>query len=164
MTVVRLRPTRAEDVAFVLTCENDPGARAFVGQWTADQHRAALGDHDCHHVIVELEDRAEPVGYAMLWGLASPHGSIELRRLVTLLRDRGIGRRVLWELQHHVFTEVGAHRLWLDVRSRNDRARHLYRSEGFTEEGTLRDCLRDPDGYESLVVMSKLDSEYIDNR
>lgn len=52
----------------------------------------------------------------------------------------------------------------LDVKSRNARALGLYRSEGFTEEGRLRECLVEADGFESLVIMSVLESEYATGR
>jgi hypothetical protein len=35
-----------------------------------------------------------------------------------------------------------AHRFWLDVKSLNERALALYRSEGFVEEGRLRESVR----------------------
>ena len=50
------------------------------------------------------------------------------------------------------------------MKSLNGRAVALYASEGFVEEGRLRESVRissDPaDGYDSLVVMSMLDREY----
>ena len=46
----------------------------------------------------------------------------------------------------------------------NTRALALYASEGFVEEGRLRESVRistdTADGYDSLVVMSMLDREY----
>ena len=58
------------------------------------------------------------------------------------------------------FRDLGAHRFWLDVKSLNHRALALYRSEGFVEEGRLRDSVKTSDGYDSLVVMSMLAAEY----
>jgi RimJ/RimL family protein N-acetyltransferase len=46
------------------------------------------------------------------------------------------------------------------VKARNVRAQALYRSEGFVEEGRLRDSVRTDDGYDSLIVMSVLADEY----
>ncbi|MCG8359477.1 MAG: GNAT family N-acetyltransferase, partial [Kiloniellales bacterium] len=63
-------------------------------------------------------------------------------------------------VMERVFEGLGAHRLWLDVFPDNARARHVYRSMGFAEEGTLRDALRFGDGYASLVIMSMLAPEY----
>ena len=62
------------------------------------------------------------------------------------------------------FRDLHAHRFWLDVKSLNTRALALYASEGFVEEGRLRESVRitgdAADGYDSLVVMSMLDREY----
>ena len=44
--------------------------------------------------------------------------------------------------------------------SLNQRALKLYASEGFVEEGRLREAVRVADGYDTLVVMSMLDREY----
>ena len=60
------------------------------------------------------------------------------------------------------FEEFKAHRLWLDVKEHNVRARHLYESEGFVTEGVLRGCIKAEAGFESLVVMSMLRGEYHD--
>ena len=62
------------------------------------------------------------------------------------------------------FRDLRAHRFWLDVKASNARAQGLYASEGFLEEGRLRESVRvrldGADGYDSLVVMSMLDREY----
>jgi RimJ/RimL family protein N-acetyltransferase len=50
--------------------------------------------------------------------------------------------------------------LWLDVFEHNARARHVYRSVGFVEEGVLRECVKQQERYASLVVMSILENEY----
>jgi len=46
------------------------------------------------------------------------------------------------------------------VRSANARALALYRSEGFVEEGCLRESVKSGDGYDSLIVLSMLKDEY----
>lgn len=56
---------------------------------------------------------------------------------------------------------VNANRLWLDVVESNERARSLYASVGFTEEGVLRESLRRDEGFASLVLMSILASEFV---
>lgn len=61
------------------------------------------------------------------------------------------------------FRDLHAHRFWLDVKSLNARALALYGSEGFVEEGRLRESVRlfgQASGYDTLVVMSLLDREY----
>jgi RimJ/RimL family protein N-acetyltransferase len=63
------------------------------------------------------------------------------------------------------FRDLHAHRFWLDVKALNVRAQKLYDSEGFVEEGRLRESVRitidGADGYDSLVVMGLLDREYV---
>jgi RimJ/RimL family protein N-acetyltransferase len=67
-------------------------------------------------------------------------------------------------LKKLAFTQLHAHRFWLDVKALNTRALQLYASEGFVEEGRLRESVRvsieGADGYDSLIVMSMLDREY----
>jgi RimJ/RimL family protein N-acetyltransferase len=62
------------------------------------------------------------------------------------------------------FDDLGAHRLWLDVKKRNERARALYAGEGFVVEGELRESVRVAGGFESMVVMSMLQSEFTQRR
>ena len=62
------------------------------------------------------------------------------------------------------FDDLGAHRLWLDVKTHNTRAKALYDSEGFVVEGLLRESVRTDSGFESLVVMSMLQSEFTARR
>jgi len=59
------------------------------------------------------------------------------------------------------FRDLDAHRFWLDVKSANTRALALYRSEGFVEEGCLRESVRSGAGWDSLIVMSLLEPEYL---
>jgi RimJ/RimL family protein N-acetyltransferase len=147
------------DLEFVLAAEGDPDTAPFILPWTLEQHAAALSDPDlCHRIVV---GPTGPVGFVLLAGLAGRHGSIEFRRLVIVDKGRGYGRSAVRSVQHLAFEELQVHRLWLDVKSHNTRARWLYEAEGFVTEGVLRDCLRRADGgYDSLVVMSRLASEF----
>jgi len=60
-------------------------------------------------------------------------------------------------LKQMAFRDLHAHRFWLEVRSLNTRAQVLYASEGFVEEGRLRESVRAGAGYDTLVVMSMLE-------
>jgi RimJ/RimL family protein N-acetyltransferase len=62
------------------------------------------------------------------------------------------------------FDDLGAHRLWLDVKQRNARAQALYESEGFVLEGVLRESVRVQGGFESMMVLSMLESEFAQRR
>ena len=158
---IRLRRTTEADLDFVLGAEQAAENRQFVGAWTRRQHRATAIDSACAaHFIIETVADGEPVGYAILSGLENTDESIELKRLVITAKNKGYGRAALRAIKKTAFEQINAHRLWLDVKEHNKRARHLYETEGFVREGVLRECLKTENGYESLVVMSMLRGEY----
>ena len=156
---IRLRPTIEADLDFVLGAEQAAENRAFVGAWTREQHRAALESEFLSHLVIENAD-GERVGYVILAGLADSNESIEFRRIVVTEKNRGYGKEALREIKKLAFEGLKAHRLWLDVKKANARARHIYETEGFQTEGVLRECLKTENSYESLVVMSMLRGEY----
>ncbi|MCU1265873.1 MAG: GCN5-related N-acetyltransferase [Acidobacteria bacterium] len=93
-------------------------------------------------------------------GLTDPNQSVELRRIVVTEKNKGYGQEALGLIKRLAFVERGAHRLWLDVKQQNSRARHVYESHGFIVEGVLRECVKAEAGFDSLVVMSMLREEY----
>jgi hypothetical protein len=76
---VHLRPTSPEDLDFVLDAERDPENARFILPWTREQHARALADPDVAHRIIELGSARDRVGFVLLLGLTSPHGSLEFR-------------------------------------------------------------------------------------
>ena len=157
---ILLRRTTELDLDFVLEAEGDPAHAVYVGQWTREQHRQALTEADIRHLIVMERTSRLPVGYLILAGQCSPHNSIEFRRLVIVRKGEGFGKQALRLVIELAFTQLKAHRLWLDVRSGNDRALQLYRSLGFREEGLLRDAFYHQGKYGDLRVMSILEQEF----
>jgi len=158
--MIRLRPTTAADLDFVLACEADPAASPYITRWTRQRHAEALEDPDCVHSILETVADGRAVGFALVFGAISPNQCIELRRLVCSERGRGHGREALRQVQHLAFEHLGAHRLWLDVQIRNTRAHALYRDEGFRDEGVLRESVLVDGEYLSMAVLSVLVTEY----
>ena len=156
---IRLRCTNEFDLDFVLGAEQSAENRAFVGAWTCEQHRAAFNAEDLSHLVIENAD-GKRVGYIILTGLADANQSISLKRIVVTEKGKGYGKQSLRLIKKLAFEELKAHRLWLDVKEHNERARHVYEAEGFITEGILRDCLKTESGYELLVVMSMLRGEY----
>ena len=155
---IALRHTLVSDLDFVIASERADENSPFVVAWTREQHELALANKDMGHWLIERQ--GERIGYIILAGLAQEHQSIELRRIVVTDKDKGYGREALRLIKKRVFGEWGAHRLWLDVKEHNARARHLYESEGFIVEGVLRECVRNGREFESLVVLSILNDEY----
>jgi len=160
MSAVRLRPTMLSDLDFVISVEHDEGNRPFITPWDRTQHEGAIRFPDFRHFIVEAGPDYASIGFVILQGCRNPHRSVELKRIVLQRKGEGLGRACVRLLAQMAFRDLGAHRFWLDVKSLNVRAQALYRSEGFVEEGRLRDSVRTTDGYDSLIVMSMLESEY----
>ena len=156
---IRLRQTTETDLDFVLGAERSAENRLFVSSWTREQHQAAFGNEDLSHLIIETF-RDERVGYIILAGLENANKSVEFRRIVVTEKTCGYGKQALRLVKKIAFEELKSHRLWLDVKEQNERARHIYEAEGFQAEGVLRECLKTENDYESLVVMSMLRGEY----
>jgi diamine N-acetyltransferase len=154
---LRLRPTGEDDLDYVVAAEADPDNSPFLAPSPREEHLGFLRDPRQRHLIAEAGGRR--VGFALL-RLHPEDRAVELRRLAVTEKGRGYGRAALRLAVERAFEEHDAHRLWLDVKPHNERARSLYRSAGFVEEGLLRDALRAGDHFESLIVMSMLRPEW----
>jgi len=161
---VRLRPTMQSDLAFVLSLEQDERNLPYITPWERTQHEAAIRFPDFRHFIIEGGEALEAAGFLILIGCRSRHQSLELKRMVVHTQGAGIGRAALKVAKKVAFDELRAHRLWLDVKMNNTRARALYDSEGFTVEGVLRESVLTDGGFVSLTLMSLLDREFMQRR
>lgn len=155
----RLRPMLS-DLDYVQQLETDSRNLPFITPWERTQHEGAVRFPDFRHFIVEAGGAGERTGFVILQGCRNPHRSVELKRIVLQDQGHGLGRACVRLLKRMAFRDLHAHRFWLDVKTRNTRALALYASEGFVEEGRLRESVRSGDGYDSLIVMSMLDREY----
>ena len=160
----RLRPTMTSDLEFVLSLENAPENLAFITPWERTQHEAAIRFPDFRHFIIEGGDGLDAVGFLILIGCRSQNQSLELKRMVVGSKGAGFGRAALRVAKKVAFDDLRAHRLWLDLKADNGRAQALYDSEGFVVEGRLRDAVKVAGGFESMVVMSMLQSEFTGRR
>ena len=157
---VRLRPTMLSDLDYVITVEQDAQNQPFITPWERTQHEGAVRFPDFRHFIIEAGDGYPSAGFVILQGCRNPHGSVELKRIVLQSKGQGLGRACVRLLKQMAFRDLHAHRFWLDVKTLNTRALALYASEGFVEDGRLRESVRVGAGWDSLVVMSMLDREY----
>jgi diamine N-acetyltransferase len=157
---IELRRTTANDLPYVLSAERDDDNSCFIAVWPEEKHRAVLDDPNIEHLIIASKPNSHPIGFVILAGLQGEHRSIEFMRIVVTDKGKGYGRAAVRAIKRHAFDTLSAHRLWLDVKEHNTRARAVYEKEGFRYEGTLRECLQGPAGFESLVVMSVLEQEY----
>ena len=153
-----LRKTMETDLEFVLATESGEESRRYVSQQTYEEHLEMLSNPDVLHMIIEKDTRR--VGYVIMAGLKKPSRSIELKRIVIAEKGQGFGRKAIKLCKQLAFDKLNAHRLWLDLVEYNTRALNLYLSEGFVQEGVLRECDLFEGRFESMVVMSILEREY----
>jgi RimJ/RimL family protein N-acetyltransferase len=154
-----LRPAVPADLTQIVALERLPESRRYVGQWPEDQHARALAGSNARYYVHE-DAHGQIQAYIILLGFEEGPFAIEFKRFVVAQTGRGLGRRLLAEILRLVFDEIGAHRFYLDVVEDNSRARHLYKSFGFIEEGVMREATQRDGKWLSLVLMSLLDHEY----
>lgn len=155
-SLIRLRPAGPEDIAFIMATERTPGFDKLVGRWSEEAHRTALAAAG-YAYLLGIDAAGERAGFAIVRDLDDAHGNACLKRIAVTTPGRGIGSGLVGELVRWAFAQTAVHRLWLDVMAHNARARHVYASHGFVEEGVMRDAYLGADGGRiDLVLMSLL--------
>lgn len=157
---VRARKSRESDLEFILDMENDVENRDFVLQWPREKHLGLIMDENVGYLVFEAVGDRRLVGYAILRGWNSPERILHFNRLVIADKRKGFGRDAVCLVKKIAFEQLHVHRLWLDVFADNERAIGLYRSEGFVDEGTQRDCIVHGGRYRSQMIFSMLENEY----
>ncbi|WP_321575345.1 GNAT family N-acetyltransferase [Oerskovia douganii] len=176
--MVRLRPIEARDAERMWESVQDPESNRLTGttaEFTReqiDEWAATVSDREGRYdwAITSAAQRDgqlvsdEMFGEIVLNDIDDHALSANLRLvLLSNYRGRGYGREAIFEVLRFAFDHPEGphlHRVSLDVLSINPRARMLYESLGFREEGRLRDAFRDGDGWADAIVMSILEDEF----
>lgn len=155
-----LRTATPADLDFVVATERLPGYELLTARWSRDEHAAALARDDTRYLIGSRPG-AGPEGFAILQPLRDPHEGAKLKRICVTRPGSGFGQPFLAAVIDSVFATTDNERLWLDVFTHNERARHAYRRVGMREDGLLRHAYRMPDGTRAdRCIMSILRSEW----
>jgi RimJ/RimL family protein N-acetyltransferase len=184
--MVRLRPIEARDADRLWESLQDPESMRLTGTTATftreqiDAWAATVGDRDGRYDWAITSGAVRDgqlvsddlIGEIVLNDIDEHARSANLRlALLPNYRGRGYGRDAIFEVLRYAFDGTtdadgvrhdgpGLHRVSLDVLSINPRARMLYESLGFREEGRLRDVYRDGDGWADATVMSILEDEF----
>ena len=127
---IRLRPTRETDLAFVTTLERDPANREMIGQWTDEEHLAAIaGRNGREHWIVEHD--GQPAGYLIAFDGREHGAGLYVKRILIADKERGTGTAALSSFLDDACARPGVGFVWLMVRDHNLRAQAVYRKLGF---------------------------------
>ncbi|ACH84349.1 MULTISPECIES: ribosomal protein S18-alanine N-acetyltransferase [Acidithiobacillus] len=145
---MNLRPMRADDLDAVAALES----QISPGPWTRGVFRECLqAGYDAW--IMENDGGVLGAFGVLSTGAAEAH--ILNLGVATALRRRGFGRRMLQHLLCRA-GQLGAQRVFLEVRVSNAGAQDLYRSQGFHEIGVRLNYYRngDGEGREDALVLS----------
>lgn len=156
-----IRSTKPEDLDTVLLIEQAKDNIRWICPYSKARHLQVIeSNHEFHFVII---NDGNIVGFIILAQTEKEHDSIEFRRIAINEKGRGIGRKTVQWIKDWAFNKMGAHRLWLDVFTDNDRAKSLYLSEGFVAEGIRRESFLTGKERRSQMIMSVLEYEYFTN-
>lgn len=166
--MVRLRPIEARDADAMWEMVGDPEGRRLTGT-TATFTRERIEDWAASvadlpgrvDLAITAVDSDEFLGEIVLNRIDDAAGCANLRlALRPGYRGRGYGGEAIPLVLDLAFAPapegLGLHRVGLDVLGINPRARMLYESLGFVEEGRLREAHRDGDHWTDVIVMGVL--------
>ncbi|MDN5212607.1 GNAT family protein [Fulvivirgaceae bacterium BMA12] len=151
--MIEVIETKPQDIHKNLKLENDPENRQFIFPYSHERHLQVIENrHEFHFSIFDRSGVL--VGFIVLALTEREDESLEFRRIVIGDKGKGYGRAAVRWVKAFCFKQNNYHRLWLDVFSENHRAFQLYKSEGFEQEGIIRECIKTEDGWKSLILMS----------
>ncbi len=159
-TEIGLSYTLQSEIPLITEAEQHSDNKVFISPYTVERHLEVINNKDEAHLTIRHKQTGEPAGFIILAGLENQNLSLEFRRIVILSKGQGLGRQSLQLVKQFCFNTLKFHRLWLDVFEDNQRAIHIYKSEGFKEEGRLRDIIKQGETYRTLIVLSILESEF----
>lgn len=159
-TKLAIHYTEPKDLDRIIEIEGEEENKRFVYVWSKEQHLQVIENPDEIHLVIREKEGERIVGYILLAGIESEDKAIELRRITISEKGKGYGRESMGLIKKYCFEDLKCHRLWLDLFEDNITAKNLYLSEGFLQEGLLRECKKSKDGYRSMIIMSMLDREY----
>jgi diamine N-acetyltransferase len=154
------RPTAPADAPFI---------RTLIASGVKDQllpnvpsiaqiERALQEEGRCS---ITFWSRGRRAGHVVLHNAVPDARIVDFSLIAATPRGRGYGSFMLAWTLHHVFEELHAHRLYLEVVAHNAVARRLYERHGFVAEGTMRDGFPAANGaYFDLCAYGLLEDEY----
>ena len=143
---IRVRPAEERDIPQVHEIE----VASFADPWAVEGFRDSLNSPRTR-VEVADDGNGRVFGDSVAWYVAD---EAEIANLAVRpeARGRGIGGRLLRSILDAA-AEMGASRVFLEVRESNAAARELYDSEGFTVVGRRKQYYRRP--VEDALIMRR---------
>lgn len=157
---LKLLLTQKNDIYKIMSMETHSDNKPYVTPYSYQEHGQMISSENEIHASIRDKNSHELLGFVILGGLKNASRALECRRIVINKKGQGFGHETIQVMKKYCFEHLKFHKLWLDAIEENQRAIHLYETEGFKKEGILRDHVKKEDGYHSLIVFSMLVSEY----
>ena len=140
----RLRLRRAEiaDIDYIINLEYAEDNLPFIVPFDRDFHENIITKGEASmDVIVEEVSTGEAVGYFLVAGLNTEAKEMEWTHVIIGKKGLGYGHEAMKLIKQWCFGVQKFHRAWLDCKDYNERALHLYESEGMVREGLIRETI-----------------------
>ena len=134
---LRVRPLRPTDLPAVMIIERS----VYPSPWPEEHLARIVAFPGAIGRVAELPN-GEVVGYALGW-VAADEAELANIAVAPPHRRSGVGNRLL-ESMRVAAAELGATRMYLEVRVSNEVAQTFYRSRGFTVTGRRREYYSRP--------------------
>ncbi len=158
---LRLRKATEKDLDFIIDLEYAEDNLPYIVPFDRDFHTNIVTRGEASmDVIVEEVATGEPVGYFLVAGLKTDAKEMEWTHVIIAKKGMGYGHEAMQLIKKWCFVVKKFHRAWLDCKDYNERALHLYESEGMVREGLIRETIITNGKYENLVILGILDREY----
>lgn len=164
---VRVRPLTLQDLEWVLTWRNHEDVRRYM----YTQHEIGLEEHtrwferasqDASRHLLVFESDAVPLGFINIHQIA-PGGVADWGFYAAPDAPKGTGRQLGQAALRYAFTQAGLHKLCGQALAYNERSIKFHLSQGFQQEGILREQHFDGQNYHDVVCFGLLASEWLAN-
>jgi ribosomal protein S18 acetylase RimI-like enzyme len=126
--MIELDESTKEDLKLFSDWENLDGIREFICPYSIERHKEEFEKDEV--IYFKINFYSKPVGFALL-KLEDDKRSVEFRRIVIVERGKGIGQKVLNDIEKNCINKLKRNRIWLDVFEINKRGIHIYEKHGY---------------------------------
>ena len=178
MDIFNIKLLEQKDLHFVTQVRTDPEVQGFVGEYLITNsekqkkwYESLINDKSKMYFIFEKISSEEAdggkvcnfhqdIGYIRITNIDYIHRSMCVGGdIAKEYRGKGYAKEMYKLIFDLAFNKLNMHRVWLLVLEDNARARNLYKTMGFIEEGIQRESVYKDGVYKNYISMSLLKNE-----
>lgn len=171
---ISIRAIEESDLQIIANWRNDPSVYEFFYEYlpiSLREQRAwferQLSNSNELNFIVSANDSGTAIGTVSIYGIDRRNRKAEWGRLLIGSKDHqsgGYGSEIEALILEYAFEHLNLHKLSCEVIEDNHKVISLHEKFGFQRDGTLRDHAFKGGKYISVVSLSMLENEYINER